>query len=301
MVNQSIIKYELNQPDSTLPKVNIYYVPGINTLIDCGPNDLKAFLDFKTKFENNGFQISDIKRIILTHHHIDHIGMLVFFPRNIEVIVNSNAMNFQGSETFTKIIRFVDKNYHLDDDHKKDIIYRLLSEYDCAESLKARPVKLINHETMIDQFLLIPTMGHSSSDLLIFDTFNDILFSGDVLLPGVYFNVILEFKDTGWCTLRQEYSKELLKLRLLNCDFLYPGHGEIFEKSKLNKLIENNTKRMNRTNKKVLRNKGKDITIMINESFKNFLQYSYFLPFSETIGILRDLSTVTKGKDEKKL
>jgi glyoxylase-like metal-dependent hydrolase (beta-lactamase superfamily II) len=45
------------------------------TLVDTGPKTPEAFESLRTQFESLGFRIEKLKRIVLTHAHLDHMGL----------------------------------------------------------------------------------------------------------------------------------------------------------------------------------------------------------------------------------
>ena len=56
--------------------VNCYLIEGSPlTLIDTGPKTTKSLATVKKELQNMSYQMSDIEQILLTHNHIDHIGL----------------------------------------------------------------------------------------------------------------------------------------------------------------------------------------------------------------------------------
>jgi len=56
--------------------VNAYlFKTPVPTLIDCGENSDASWHALEEQLATQGLQISDIERIIITHAHVDHIGM----------------------------------------------------------------------------------------------------------------------------------------------------------------------------------------------------------------------------------
>ena len=56
--------------------MNIYLFPGEPlTLLDAGPKTEPARLEIAKTFEAHGFRHQDIKRIIISHGHVDHFGL----------------------------------------------------------------------------------------------------------------------------------------------------------------------------------------------------------------------------------
>lgn len=66
--------------------VNVYLAEGEPlTLIDTGPKDAPTRTALEAALAQHGYRIEDIQRIILTHHHVDHIGLAA------EIVARSGA------------------------------------------------------------------------------------------------------------------------------------------------------------------------------------------------------------------
>ena len=72
--------------------VNCYYIPGsVPTLIDTGVNANECLETIKSAIEAEGGKLSDVRRIIATHGHGDHVGLAGKIQKisGAEVFVNS--------------------------------------------------------------------------------------------------------------------------------------------------------------------------------------------------------------------
>lgn len=59
-----------------LKTVNCYYIPDSNpTLVDTGVNSAEGLDIIEKNMRSAGGRLSDLKRIILTHGHTDHVGL----------------------------------------------------------------------------------------------------------------------------------------------------------------------------------------------------------------------------------
>src|SRR3981189_2902292 len=58
-------------------RVNVYLIEDDPlTLVDAGPNSGRALDELQTKLGEHGHSIDDIELILLTHQHIDHLGLV---------------------------------------------------------------------------------------------------------------------------------------------------------------------------------------------------------------------------------
>jgi glyoxylase-like metal-dependent hydrolase (beta-lactamase superfamily II) len=56
--------------------VNVYLLEGDPlTLIDCGPKNPDSLKALESGLLERGLRLEDIRRLVLTHHHVDHVGL----------------------------------------------------------------------------------------------------------------------------------------------------------------------------------------------------------------------------------
>ena len=291
-------QFTVSQGDELLPDVNIYWDNENKILFDCGPDRLQSFLVFLRMFRNAGNELDDIKYIVLTHHHIDHIGGLKFFPESIPVIYNENILNFQGIQwnTIKNNERLIDR-FIIKDEYKVQILNRMLMEYDDSYSVKKRrgfPIKASTETSSFGEWTFIPVEGHSSSDLICYRRKNAEIVSGDIILHNVFFNNIIEMDKTQnkLVSFRKMSIGEMKKLVDLQRIEIFIGHGKPFELDGLKINIKNTIRRRKRTEKKVNNifetDRLKPVAQTAEEIFKTFISYDYFLPFSEVLNIYLD-------------
>jgi len=102
----------------------------------------------------------DVKKVIFTHFHYDHIGNFDLFP---------NAEFYASAEAIASF--------------KKDPAGTVLND-DMAEKFKAaidrvKPVSQLNHP----QLQVVKTPGHTKGSICIYHKERKILFSGDTIFP----------------------------------------------------------------------------------------------------------------------
>jgi glyoxylase-like metal-dependent hydrolase (beta-lactamase superfamily II) len=74
--------------------VNVYLVESESlTLVDAGPKTDEAWESLKQQLRVRGYSPSNIEQVVLTHHHIDHVGLLDFLRENGDIRVIGHPRN----------------------------------------------------------------------------------------------------------------------------------------------------------------------------------------------------------------
>lgn len=234
----NVIRISLPQSNPHAPNVNVYLLPKQKFLIDVGPANTKSLILLKKVLSNYKINLTDLNGIILTHHHIDHIGLLKMLPHSIPLFCD-------------KTIKYYGSTQYLNDIQNNVIKLKLpnIIKQQLIEHLSNRYCPYINNYKMYSisniPFIVTLTMcGHSSSDSII--NLQDILFTGDLILKGIYFNNLLDINPkTNQIQKKQAYDffKSLSKIKKMNnINKIYPGHGPILKFEKGIQIIDKNIK-----------------------------------------------------------
>lgn len=172
---------------------NIYIIKDLNLAIDAG--NKQYFKQTKEEL-NKTINPKQIKSVILTHIHYDHIGCYTLFP---------NA-KFYASD---KII----------EDYNQNKLNYILSQEITNEFNKIQ-LHPISELELPKQYQIIETPGHCKSCICIYDKENQILFSGDTLFDN---NMVGRTDLPKSEPEKQENS--LNKLKQLDIKILCPGHN----------------------------------------------------------------------------
>lgn len=229
-----IHRFKLPLTGSPLKYINAYLIPGRDghLLIDtCWKfSDAAQALDQELKAID--INPADIKRIIITHAHVDHYGLAA------GVIKQSNArLALHAVENKMINLRYR-QSYRFSLD--ANAIWRtsgVLERYipDPKEMVNryhqmvtiAEPDELFQGGEIIDhnefRFEVIWTPGHSPGHICLYDANHKLFFSGDHILPGITSNIGLH-PHSGPNPLG-DYMGSLRNIAHLDVDLMLPAHG----------------------------------------------------------------------------
>ncbi len=232
-----MITIEVPLPDYfTYKSVNIYLIKEDPiTLIDTGPytEDIVKFL--KEKFSEFKLKFSDIKRIILTHGHIDHTGLAGFFETkfNTEVFIHEKdyrkiiLSSREKLEFKQKTLGTLLKNYGFNEKliNKLTIFFKDFYKFNIPinNPIKFSKDKVFKFENSIIKSIELPGHTAGSTGFL----FNNFQFAtGDALLDSTFVTPILEFDENckSYKNLKNYYFTLKKFLCFKDCQ-IYPGHG----------------------------------------------------------------------------
>ena len=187
---------------------NIIFIMGFNydsncylidddTLVDTGAGENKEYLF--SKLRENGVEPDDIKLIVNTHCHFDHIGGNHLFPNAKIAVHKLDAIPIRNEDT----LGTAGTAFGFDNIHNSRVDIEL------------------NEGDKIGDFEVIHTPGHTSGGICLWDGEN--LISGDTVFAG---------GGVGRTDIGGNYNdlkKSIEKLMKLNVVNIFPGHGPIVE------------------------------------------------------------------------
>jgi glyoxylase-like metal-dependent hydrolase (beta-lactamase superfamily II) len=219
--------------------VNVYLIEDEPlALVDAGPNSATSFDVLQRGLAELGHDLADIDLVILTHQHIDHLGLvsLVAAHSGAEVAAIDAAIPFV--ENFSL-------EAQADDDFARDIMIRHGIPEDVVAALQSvsrafrawgarvdvtRPLRDGESIALRDRTLHVHHRpGHSPSDTLFEDRERRILIAGDHLLAHISSNPLITRPRDGARERPQalvQYLASLAATRELDVDLVLPGHGD---------------------------------------------------------------------------
>ncbi len=283
-------------PEKHLKTINFFLVKHENglSLIDAGLDDELNWQALLNQLKENGLSLEDITEIILTHHHIDHVGLVNKITSLHPVPVYASPLSIprlKRDQNFMESrIRFYENLYQemgCGELGEKQIKYLRTS----IEKNKHKAIQTEIREitdTGIIHYKVISIPGHAPDQLAFWDEQRNWLFSGDLLLEHISSNAFIEPNENGkrLNSLNQQ-RESLMKCLSLNAEIVFSGHGSIIENP--HELITTRLARMDDKAQRFLRLIHTGITTvndLADAYYKNTYKEQFPLVVSEVVSHL---------------
>ena len=216
--------------------VNVYLVKGdALTLVDTGPRTEAACTALESGLKALGVTIPDLDLILLTHGHLDHIGLL------------GRLMEESGAESWAHPHAAARTASYEEDAAESREFFRSImrdfgvpaDEIEVATSDQAsyRPygapaavTHILEDGARVADYIAYHAPGHSSSDTLLVDVSLRDAFVGDHLLTTTNPNPLIRRPAPGQPRPKSllEFMESLRRTRDLDLRWSFPGHGDPF-------------------------------------------------------------------------
>jgi len=233
-INASTYMLKVDIPIASLKYVNSYAIQSKDNtlLIDTGWNNDSSLNSFLRNISFLNLDINKIKHIIITHFHIDHLGLslkirelanasLYIHERDREYIINILKDVEKSIENFRETLIKVGAPAYIYQNLENFSWIRWIKFFerfiDVSESVKDN--ETIKHDE--HELELIWTPGHTPGHICIYDRNDRVLFSGDHILPSISSNIsAFDFKINPL----EEYIGSLNKISNLEVSTVLPAH-----------------------------------------------------------------------------
>jgi glyoxylase-like metal-dependent hydrolase (beta-lactamase superfamily II) len=208
------------------------------TLIDTGPNSGKALDELQSQLAARGHAIEDLELVIVTHQHIDHLGL-------VEVIVGRSGAPVAALGLAAKRLANFGEDAEREDALAVELMLRNGIPADVAMALQSvsrsfrgwgsrvevtRP--LADGEEIAFRNRTLEALhrpGHSPSDTVFWDAERRILIAADHLIAHISSNPLITPPLDGSTERPQAlvtYLESLRRTREMPARIVLPGHGE---------------------------------------------------------------------------
>jgi len=220
-------------------RVNCYLIEDDPlTLVDTGPNSGKSLNELEHQLADLGRSIADIELVVLTHQHIDHLGL-------VEIIADRSGADVAAIDVVVPFVENFGDDIEADDKFAaslmlshgipEDVVVALRSVSRSfrawgAKAKVTRPLHDGEQLKLRDRSLEVQHRpGHSPSDTVFWDADREILICADHLIAHISSNPLISRPLDGSNERPHAlmiYIESLRKTRELPARILLPGHGE---------------------------------------------------------------------------
>jgi glyoxylase-like metal-dependent hydrolase (beta-lactamase superfamily II) len=220
-------------------RVNVYLIEDSPlTLVDAGPNSGSSLDELQRGLAAHGHAIEDIELVILTHQHIDHLGL-------VSIVAAHSGADVAAIDAAVPFVERYSQEAQADDDFASDTMLRHGIPGDVVSALKsvsrafrawgarAEVTRVLRDGEAIqlrDRALEVAFRpGHSPTDTVFYDRERRMLLAADHLLKHISSNPLLTRPRDGASRRPQALVAYLDSLRLtreMDVDLVLPGHGD---------------------------------------------------------------------------
>ncbi len=236
-VARGVYQIEVPTPFSVGP-VNIYLVEGVQlTLIDAGPLTEEAWTALNGGLELIGYRMEDIRQVVLTHHHVDHCGLLERVRKLSGARTYAHPLAVPYVELHESFLSFHDQfflNLYRESGvpDEKLIIIQKFHKLMMTFSERSRIDGLLKHEQPVPhlpEWQVLYTPGHSQSHLSLYRAEDRLMIAGDHIIKHISSNAFIEpprdQSRSRPLTLVQ-YRTALQMCADMDIDLVLSGHGD---------------------------------------------------------------------------
>ena len=220
-------------------RVNVYLIDDDPlTLVDAGPNSGTSFDELTRGIASLGHSLEDIELVILTHQHIDHLGL-------VSLVASHSGADVAALDVAVPFVERFSEEAEADDAFARDVMLRHGIPEDVVSALQSvsrafrawgarADVTRVLHdgdtmELRDRTFQIFHRPGHSPTDTIFLDPERRMLLAADHLLAHISSNPLITRPRDG-STARPKalvtYLESLKATREMELDLVLPGHGD---------------------------------------------------------------------------
>ena len=220
-------------------RVNVYLIEDEPlTLIDTGPNSATSFEELTSGLAALGHALEDIELVVVTHQHIDHLGL-------VSIVSQRSGAEVAALDLTVPYVENYSKEAQKDDEFARSVMLRNGIPEDVVSALSAvsqafrawgssadvtRVLRDGEEMRFRDRTLHVHHRpGHSPTDTVFHDRERRVLIAADHLLGHISSNPLITRPTDGSGERPQalvSYLRSLEQTREMEVDLVLPGHGD---------------------------------------------------------------------------
>ncbi|KXG43971.1 MBL fold metallo-hydrolase [Tepidibacillus decaturensis] len=300
--NQNIKLISLNLPTPfPVGDVHAYLLLGDKiTLIDAGIKTEQAWKSLIYQINENGIRLKDIDQVLLTHHHVDHIGLLDILRQHhskLKVYAHQWTIPWVEKEPiFNQQLTLFYEKLYLENGLSKDQVQRIKSfnQYLNQFMDPVSDIELIEDGSSLPHlpnWKVLHTPGHSQGHIVLYHEKKGILIAGDFILEntssGIFVEPILINNLFSRAKSGIDYLHSLEKIKGLKIEKVYSGHGKVIVN--LDEMIDRQFSRFKQRSeqlKEILEQGSFTVYDLMRKVYPNRYEKHLNLFFSEILSFL---------------
>jgi glyoxylase-like metal-dependent hydrolase (beta-lactamase superfamily II) len=296
-------------------RVNCYLIEGDPlTLIDAGPRSDRSLAELESRIEGTGHSLDEIDLVVVTHQHIDHIGL-------VDTVAKRSGAEVAALRIAAVRLAEFGKNSDAEDELAVSLMLRHGISADIANTLRSlsttyrdygdavtvtRPLEDGGMLELGDRRLrVLHRPGHSPSDTVFWDEDRKLAFGGDHLLSHISSNPLISRPldgSPGRTRSLVNYNRSMALTREMPIELMLSGHGDpITDHVELiDRRMATQLRRLEKI-ERIIAARPRTAHAIAEEIWGNVAVTQAFLTLSEVIGhadILRDQNRVREREED---
>jgi len=282
-------------------RVNCYLIEDEPlTLLDAGPNSATSLTALEAALAEHGRRVEDLGRIVVTHQHIDHIGL-------VDILAKRSSAEVCALDLLAPWLGNYRQEMEENDSFSAEIMLRNGIPQDVVYALRAVSASFrawgaaatVTHPLAEGELLefasrtwrVLHRPGHSPSDTVFLDEASGELFGGDHLIKHISSNPLISRPLGGEDEDRPRalmiYMDSLRATREMELEVVYAGHGEPVEdyRNLIGERMRMHERRANKLHA-LIAERPRNAYELAQEMWGNVAVTQAFLTLSEVLGHL---------------